>query len=154
MYVIVEKAKLEGKFFGIMNTLPDGRVYIPISEMRNVGTLLDIDIIGSARELKELIEKQQEAMQGTEDIDPGFSVTPGEEEEIDPGFSQEPNPDSDSGASEEGDGRLTEKGKEADDEPESSDRFTGHRGGEQRNNCQRVCTRGQWSAYPGMDKGK
>ena len=74
MYVIVEKAKLEGKFFGIMNTLPDGRVYIPISEMRNVGTLLDIDIIGSARELKELIEKQ-EAMQGTEDIDPGFSVT-------------------------------------------------------------------------------
>ena len=97
MYVIVEKAKLEGKFFGIMNTLPDGRVYIPISEMRNVGTLLDIDIIGSARELKELIEKQQEAMQGTEDIDPGFSVTPGEEEEIDPGFSQEPNPDSDSG---------------------------------------------------------
>ena len=86
MYVIVEKAKLEGKFFGIMNTLPDGRGYIPISEMRNVGTLLDIDIIGSARELKELIEKQ-EAMQGTEDIDPGFSVTPEEEEEIDPGFS-------------------------------------------------------------------
>lgn len=105
MYVIVEKAKLEGKFFGIMNTLPDGRVYIPISEMRNVGTLLDIDIIGSARELKELIEKQQEAMQGSEDIDPGFSVTP--EEEIDPGFSQEPNPDSDSGASEEGDGSVT-----------------------------------------------
>ena len=91
MYVIVEKAKLEGKFFGIMNTLPDGRVYIPISEMRNVGTLLDIDIIGSARELKELIEKQQEAMQGTEDIDPGFS--------------QEQN--SDSGASEEGDGSVT-----------------------------------------------
>ena len=105
MYVIVEKAKLEGKFFGIMNTLPDGRVYIPISEMRNVGTLLDIDIIGSARELKELIEKQQEAMQGSEDIDPGFSVTP--EEEIDPGFSQEQNPDSDSGALEEGDGSVT-----------------------------------------------
>ena len=105
MYVIVEKAKLEGKFFGIMNSLPDGRVYIPISEMRNVGTLLDIDIIGSARELKELIEKQQEAMQGSEDIDPGFSVTP--EEEIDPGFSQEQNPDSDSGASEEGDGSVT-----------------------------------------------
>ena len=105
MYVIVEKAKLEGKFFGIMNTLPVGRVYIPISEMRNVGTLLDIDIIGSARELKELIEKQQEAMQGSEDIDPGFSVTP--EEEIDPGFSQEQNPDSDSGASEEGDGSVT-----------------------------------------------
>lgn len=105
MYVIVEKAKLEGKFFGIMNTLPDGRVYIPISEMRNVGTLLDIDIIGSARELKELIEKQQEAMQGSEDIDPGFSVTPGEEEDIDPGFSQEQN--SDSGASEEGEGSVT-----------------------------------------------
>ena len=105
MFVIGETAQLEGKFFGIMNTLPEGRVYIPISEMRNVGTLLDIDIIGSARELKELIEKQQEAMQGSEDIDPGFSVTP--EEDIDPGFSQEPNPDSDSGASEEGNGSVT-----------------------------------------------
>ena len=123
MYVIVEKAKLEGKFFGIMNTLPDGRVYIPISEMRNVGTLLDIDIIGSARELKELIEKQQEAMQGSEDIDPGFSVTPEEEEEIDPGFSVT-GPEQPAGA------KLTEKGKEASDEPESSDRFTGYRGGE------------------------
>ena len=44
-------------------------------------------------------------MQGSEDIDPGFSVTPGEEEEIDPGFSQEQN--SDSGASEEGEGSVT-----------------------------------------------
>jgi len=34
-------------------------------------------------------------------------VTPEEEEEIDPGFSQEPNPDSDSGASEEGEGSVT-----------------------------------------------
>ncbi len=58
MYVIAEKTKLEGRFFGMMNTLPDGRVYIPISEMRNVGTLLDVDIIGSARELKAIIEKQ------------------------------------------------------------------------------------------------
>ena len=58
MYVIAEKIKLEGRFFGMMNTLPDGRVYIPISEMRNVGTLLDVDIIGSARELKAIIEKQ------------------------------------------------------------------------------------------------
>ena len=54
MYVIAEKTKLEGRFFGMMNTLPDGRVYIPISEMRNVGTLLDVDII----ELKAIIEKQ------------------------------------------------------------------------------------------------
>ena len=58
MYVVAEKTKLEGRFFGMMNTLPDGRVYIPISEMRNVGTLLDVDIIGSARELKAIIEKQ------------------------------------------------------------------------------------------------
>ena len=58
MYVIAEKTKLEGRFFGMMNTLPDGRVYIPISEMRNMGTLLDVDIIGSARELKAIIEKQ------------------------------------------------------------------------------------------------
>ena len=34
-------------------------------------------------------------------------MTPEEEEEIDPGFSQEPNPDSDSGASEEGEGSVT-----------------------------------------------
>ncbi|MFR5959936.1 MAG: hypothetical protein ACLUHA_12840 [Bacteroides stercoris] len=82
-------------------------MYIPISEMRNVGTLLDIDIIGSARELKELIEKQQEAMQGSEDIDPGFSVTPRRGRGNRPRFQSGTEPDSDSGASEEGDGSVT-----------------------------------------------
>ena len=64
MYVVVNKEKLEGRYFGVMNELPDGRVYIPISEMRQVGSLLGVDIIGSARELKGLISVQTENKKG------------------------------------------------------------------------------------------
>ncbi len=64
MYVVVNKEKLEGRYFGVMNELPDGRVYIPISEMRQVGSLLGVDIIGSARELKGLISVQTEKEKG------------------------------------------------------------------------------------------
>lgn len=64
MYVVVNKEKLEGRYFGVMNELPDGRVYIPISEMRQVGSLLGVDIIGSARELKELISVLTEKKKG------------------------------------------------------------------------------------------
>ena len=106
MYVIVEKAKLEGKFFIIMNTLPDGRVYIPISEMQECERNFNIDIIGSACELKELIEKRQEAMQGTGGHRPRFQCdTRRGKAKKTPGFSQEQN--SDSGASEEGEGSVT-----------------------------------------------
>lgn len=64
MYVVVDREKLEGRYFGVMNELPDGRVYIPISEMRQVGSLLGVDIIGSARELKGLISVQTENKKG------------------------------------------------------------------------------------------
>lgn len=64
MYVVVNKEKLEGRYFGVMNELPDGRVYIPISEMRQVGSLLGVDIIGSARELKGLISVLTEKKKG------------------------------------------------------------------------------------------
>ena len=64
MYVVVNKEKLEGRYFGVMNELPDGRVYIPISEMRQVGSLLGVDIIGSARELKGLISALTENKKG------------------------------------------------------------------------------------------
>lgn len=64
MYVVVDKEKLEGRYFGVMNKLPDGRVYIPISEMRQVGSLLGVDIIGSARELKGLISVLAEKKEG------------------------------------------------------------------------------------------
>lgn len=64
MYVVVDREKLEGRYFGVMNELPDGRVYIPISEMRQVGSLLGVDIIGSARELKGLISVLTEKKKG------------------------------------------------------------------------------------------
>lgn len=92
MYVVAAKAKLEGKYFGVMNTLPDGRVYIPINEMRNVGTLSGVDIIGSGRELTALIKAQQDAMEQAEQIDPEFGIHP-QSEDIDPEFSREPEPE-------------------------------------------------------------
>lgn len=92
MYVVAAKSKLEGRYFGVMNTLPDGRVYIPINEMRNVGTLVGVDIIGG-RDLGELIKAQQESMNQTENIDPEFGISPQVEEDIDPEFGKEPQPE-------------------------------------------------------------
>lgn len=91
MYVIVNKSKLRGKYFGVTNTLPDGRVYFPIGEIRSVGTLLNVDIIGSARELKELIDKQIEEGITPPDVDMNFGVDP-DLGNVDPGFSVNPNP--------------------------------------------------------------
>lgn len=56
MYVITTKEQLEGKYSGIFNCLADGRVYIHISEMRNVGTLRGVDIV-TGRELTALKEQ-------------------------------------------------------------------------------------------------
>ena len=58
MYVITNKEQLEGKYSGLLNTLPDGRVYFPISEVRNVGSIkADICTGRELTELKEQLEK-------------------------------------------------------------------------------------------------
>lgn len=56
MYVITNKEQLEGKYSGLLNTLPDGRVYFPISEVRNMGSIKGADIC-TGRELTELKEQ-------------------------------------------------------------------------------------------------
>lgn len=44
MYVVTTEEQLKGRCSGILNRLSDGRVYIPINELRNVGTLMNVDI--------------------------------------------------------------------------------------------------------------
>lgn len=61
MYALIDLAKVKkvrsGKFY---ETLPDGRAIVPFSELRAFGTLEKVDIVATALELKQLIEKQKE----------------------------------------------------------------------------------------------
>lgn len=76
MYVLVNQEQLELKKAraALYNSIPDGRLIVPLGDAKVFGTLKSVDIIGSARELKELIREQEAGME--EDVDPGFSVEP------------------------------------------------------------------------------
>ena len=93
MYLLVNAEQLKARS-GRYETMPDGRSIVPMSDQRILGTLKGVDIISTARELKQLIEEQKKQMEETDtDIDPGFSVNPDTGENIDPDFSQDPDKD-------------------------------------------------------------
>lgn len=101
MYLLVNAEQLK-KRSSMYETMPDGRSIVPMSDQRILGTLKGVDIISTARELKQLIEEQKKQMEDT-DIDPGFSVIPGTGTEVDPDFSVIP----------EGDGTTEDNGETA-----------------------------------------
>ena len=90
MYLLVNAEQLKSRS-GRYETMPDGRSIVPLSDQKVLGTLKNVDIISTARELKQLIEEQKKQMEETDtDIDPGFSVNPDTGGNIDPGFSVNP----------------------------------------------------------------
>ncbi len=90
MYLLVSTDQLKSRS-GRYETMPDGRSIVPMSDQRILGTLKDVDIISTARELKQLIEEQKKQMEDNNpDIDPGFSQDPDKDVNVDPDFSQDP----------------------------------------------------------------
>lgn len=90
MYLLVNAEQLKSRS-GRYETMPDGRSIVPMSDQRILGTLKDVDIISTARELKQLIEEQKKQMEENHpDIDPGFSQDPDKDVNVDPDFSQDP----------------------------------------------------------------
>lgn len=90
MYLLVSTDQLKSRS-GRYETMPDGRSIVPMSDQRILGTLKDVDIISTARELKQLIEEQKKQMEDNNpDIDPGFSQDPDKDVSVDPDFSQDP----------------------------------------------------------------
>lgn len=90
MYLLVNAEQLKTRS-GRYETMPDGRSIVPMSDQRILGTLKDVDIISTARELKQLIEEQKKQMEDNNpDIDPGFSQDPDKDVNVDPDFSQDP----------------------------------------------------------------
>lgn len=78
MYILVNPVHLK-KRSGMYETMPDGRSIVPLSDQKILGTLKNVDIIATARELKQLIEEEKKQQEGTDgDIDPGFSRDPSE----------------------------------------------------------------------------
>lgn len=78
MYALIKQEQLKGK--GFYETLPDGRIILPFSELKMMGSVSDIDVISSARELKGLIKKQKESglydkpVEGGEVTEPDSSI--------------------------------------------------------------------------------
>lgn len=90
MYLLVNAEQLK-KRSSMYETMPDGRSIVPMSDQRILGTLKDVDIISTARELKQLIEEQKKQMaEINPDIDPGFSQDPDKDVNVDADFSQDP----------------------------------------------------------------
>lgn len=90
MYLLVNAEQLKSRS-GRYETMPDGRSIVPMSDQRILGTLKDVDIISTARELKQLIEEQKKQMEeNNPDIDLGFSQDPDKDVNVDPDFSQDP----------------------------------------------------------------
>lgn len=91
MYILVNPVQLK-KRSGMYEMMPDGRSIVPLSDQKILGTLKNVDIIATARELKQLIEEEKKQQEGTDgDIDPGFSRDPDKTtDDIDPGFSRDP----------------------------------------------------------------
>ena len=90
MYLLVNAEQLKSRS-GRYETMPDGRSIVPMSDQRILGTLKDVDIISTARELKQLIEEQKKQMEeNNPDIDPSFSQDPDKDVNVDPDFSQDP----------------------------------------------------------------
>ena len=93
MYLLVNTEQLNTRSKRY-EKMPDGRNIVPMSDQRVLGTLKEVDIISTARELKQLIEGQKKQMEKTDtDIDLDFSVNPETGENIDPEFSQDPDKD-------------------------------------------------------------
>ena len=90
MYLLVSTDQLKSRS-GRYETMPDGRSIVPLSDQKVLGTLKNVDIISTARELKQLIEEQKKQMEeNNPDIDPGFSQDPDKDVNVDPDFSQDP----------------------------------------------------------------
>lgn len=84
MYVLIDIEQLAEKsrkeeFF---EKMPDGRAILPISELKTMGSVTNVDVITTARELKELIRQQNEAGIGQEQENP--------EENVDDSFTNHP----------------------------------------------------------------
>lgn len=120
MYILVNPVQLK-KRSGMYETMPDGRSIVPLSDQKILGTLKNVDIIATARELKQLIEEEKKQQEGTDgDIDPDFSRDPDKTtDDIDPGFSRDPSEGTgDNGSSEDGE---KEEGKEDTDSGSESE---------------------------------
>lgn len=90
MYLLVNAEQLKSRS-GRYETMPDGRSIVPLSDQKVLGTLKNVDIISTARELKQLIEEQKKQMEeNNPDIDPGFSQDPDKDVNVDADFSQDP----------------------------------------------------------------
>lgn len=64
MYILVSEKEITGKAVArtYHERMPDGRLILPLSELKMLGSVESCQIVATARELKELIKKQKEEL--------------------------------------------------------------------------------------------
>ena len=61
MYALIDLTKVKSvRSWKYYETIPDGRAIVPFSDLRAFGTLENVDLVATATELKQFIEKQKE----------------------------------------------------------------------------------------------
>ena len=77
MYLLVSKEQIKERA-AMYRAMPDGRLIVPMGDLKVIGSLSDVDIIGG-RELKQLIAEQEATMpkpdKSEEELDSSFGVT-------------------------------------------------------------------------------
>lgn len=93
MYILIKPEQVKRR--GFYETMPDGRAILPFSDLKMLGTVKDVDVIATSRELKSLIKEQKDSglYDKPEEVDPGFSIDPQPKEEIDSESVTEPCPE-------------------------------------------------------------
>ena len=61
MYILIDKKKLKEADSRFHERMPDGRLILPFSALRTLGTVTGVDLIATATELKQLIARQEAA---------------------------------------------------------------------------------------------
>lgn len=79
MYILVNRNQIKERA-AMYKSMPDGRLIVPMSDQKVLGTLANVDIISTGRELKQLIAQQEAARpkpesSKEEEVDESFGVT-------------------------------------------------------------------------------
>lgn len=86
MYILVKETDVRNEEILKMyhETMPDGRLILPISDLRMLGSIAECQIVASAKELKELIKKNaQEVAESTDEVAGDGTAMPEEQTGVD-----------------------------------------------------------------------
>lgn len=113
MYILVNKDDIQVASIrdAYHETMPDGRVILSGSELKMAGSIANCQIVATARQLRDLADRQREELSAGGGTDVGTDLPGGEEQPVDTPVTPGTDVDSDgSSPSDDTDDTVTEDG--------------------------------------------